>query len=499
MAASVCRAILDSPCRSMEVSASRAIRTISGLGGCGCFAANSSCVRILTALQDAVDSVGVIGRCSGVPVDQFGLAGVDRCSKSGHQTQGLQPPENLSTDLLHYAYDPPGHAGHHYHLVPVSKSQPCLAVQYRSMSGMEYRSMSDGRCWSTEDECLWSTVVSEYRSTVALGRIRISGKFRVSGSGSGSVGSVDLISGSGFVVSGYPGFGYPSRYSIIRGYPDPFPLSSRTSIKVATTSRGSVSIDVRTEVSIDDGRCRSTEDECLRSIRVSEYRSMGLVSGSTVVDRNRSMNRWCYRSMRSVLLCGLNAPSLQDLYRTQGLQPPEYLSSDMLLYADDPSGHAVSIDDGRCRSTEDECLRSIGVSEYRSMGLVSGSTVVNKNRSMNRWCYPHRSMRSVLLCGLNAPSLQDLAVFENSYSADFESAPGEGQESVRIAEVGFGVKATVNQKNCEPLALDCLGWDSVGLYLLVGDCNWLSNARLLTPHLLLFQVTSSELVEVAGG
>ncbi|KAF3493500.1 hypothetical protein DY000_02051754 [Brassica cretica] len=51
----------------------------------------------------------------------------------------------------------------------------------------------------------------------------------------------------------------------------------------------------------------------------------------------------------------------------------------------------------------------------------------------------------------------------------------------------------------EPLALDCLGWDSEGLYLLVGDCNSLSNARLLTPHSLLFQVTSSELVEVAGG
>ncbi|KAF2619452.1 hypothetical protein F2Q68_00040067 [Brassica cretica] len=62
-----------------------------------------------------------------------------------------------------------------------------------------------------------------------------------------------------------------------------------------------------------DGGCRSTEDVCLRSIVVSEYRSTGLVSGSTVVDRNRSMNRWCYRSMRSVFLCGLNAPSLQDL------------------------------------------------------------------------------------------------------------------------------------------------------------------------------------------
>ena len=51
----------------------------------------------------------------------------------------------------------------------------------------------------------------------------------------------------------------------------------------------------------------------------------------------------------------------------------------------------------------------------------------------------------------------------------------------------------------EPLTLDCLGWDSEGLYLLVGDCNSLSNARLLTPHSLLFQVTSSELVEAAGG
>ncbi|KAF3595932.1 hypothetical protein DY000_02022727 [Brassica cretica] len=51
----------------------------------------------------------------------------------------------------------------------------------------------------------------------------------------------------------------------------------------------------------------------------------------------------------------------------------------------------------------------------------------------------------------------------------------------------------------EPLAFDCFGWDSEGLYLLVGDGNSLSNARLLTPHSLLFQVTSSELVEVAGG
>ncbi|KAF3547844.1 hypothetical protein DY000_02005081 [Brassica cretica] len=61
--------------------------------------------------------------------------------------------------------------------------------------------------------------------------------------------------------------------------------------------------------------------------------------------------------------------------------------------------------------------------------------------------------------------------------------------------LGFGLMGRVSER----LALDCLGWDSVGLYLLVGDCNWLSNGRLLTPHSLLFQVTSSELVEVAGG
>ncbi|KAF3595331.1 hypothetical protein DY000_02023679 [Brassica cretica] len=88
----------------------------------------------------------------------------------------------------------------------VSKSQPCLASHYRSMSGMEYRSMLDGRCRSMEDECLWSTVVSEYQSTE-------------------------------------------------------------------------------------------------------------LVSGSMVVERNRATNRCCCRSIRSALLCGLNAPNLQDLVR----------------------------------------------------------------------------------------------------------------------------------------------------------------------------------------
>ncbi|KAF3584693.1 hypothetical protein F2Q69_00028168 [Brassica cretica] len=66
-------------------------------------------------------------------------------------------------------------------------------------------------------------------------------------------------------------------------------------------------------------------------------------------------------------------------------------------------------------------------------------------------------------------------------------------------EIEVGRKLNNDNDSREPLALDCLGWDSEGLYLLVGDCNSLSNARLLTPHSLLFQVTSIELVEVAGG
>ncbi|KAF2550886.1 hypothetical protein F2Q68_00033774 [Brassica cretica] len=108
--------------------------------------------------------------------------------------------------MLHYADDLPGHTGLLSHRVQESKSQPCLAAQYRSMFGLKYRSMSDGRCRSTGDECLWSMVVSEYRST-------------------------------------------------------------------------------------------------------------GLVSGSTVVDENQATNKRCCRSMRSVLLCGLNATNLLDLVR----------------------------------------------------------------------------------------------------------------------------------------------------------------------------------------
>ncbi|KAF2591216.1 hypothetical protein F2Q70_00038361 [Brassica cretica] len=43
----------------------------------------SICSRIFTGLQDAVDSVGVVDRCSGTPVDRFELVYVDRCSVVG--------------------------------------------------------------------------------------------------------------------------------------------------------------------------------------------------------------------------------------------------------------------------------------------------------------------------------------------------------------------------------------------------------------------------------
>ena len=66
---------------------------------------------------------------------------------------------------------------------------------------------------------------------------------------------------------------------------------------------------------MSDERCRSMEDECLWSTVVSEYRSTKLVSGLTVVERNRATNGYCCRSMRSALHFGLNAPNLLDLVR----------------------------------------------------------------------------------------------------------------------------------------------------------------------------------------
>ncbi|KAF3519907.1 hypothetical protein DY000_02060794 [Brassica cretica] len=242
-----------------------------------------------------------------------------------HQAQGLQPPEHLFSDLLNYADDPPGHAGLHCCPEQVSKAQPCLTAQYRSMSEMECRSMSD------------------------------------------------------------------------------------------------------------EG-CRSMEGLCCRSTGVSENRSTGLVSGSTVVEQNRATRKCCCRSIGSALPCGSCVPNLQDLHQAQGLQPPEHIFSALLHYADDPHGHAGlhccpeqvskaqpciaaqyrSMFEMECRSTSGEgcrlteslCCRSTGVSENRSTGLVSGSTVVEQNRATRKCCC--RSIGSAPPCGSCVPNLQDL-------------------------------------------------------------------------------------------
>ncbi|KAF3572611.1 hypothetical protein F2Q69_00059005 [Brassica cretica] len=66
---------------------------------------------------------------------------------------------------------------------------------------------------------------------------------------------------------------------------------------------------------MSDGRCRSMEGECLRSMVASECRSTGLLPELTVVDENRATNKCCCRSMRSALLFRLNAPNLQDMVR----------------------------------------------------------------------------------------------------------------------------------------------------------------------------------------
>ncbi|KAF3484801.1 hypothetical protein F2Q69_00052249 [Brassica cretica] len=104
----------------------------------------------------------------------------EESEKKMHQAQGLQPPEHLFYDLLHYADDPPGHAGLHCCPEQVSKAQPLLTVQYRSMSEMECRSMSGEGYRSTEGLCCrsigvsvnlstglvsGSTVVEQYRAT----------------------------------------------------------------------------------------------------------------------------------------------------------------------------------------------------------------------------------------------------------------------------------------------------------------------------------------------
>ncbi|KAF2590803.1 hypothetical protein F2Q70_00038697 [Brassica cretica] len=51
------------------------------------------------------------------------------CTSSIRLRDGLQPPEHLSSDLLHYADDIPGHAGLLSHHVQESMSQPCVGVK----------------------------------------------------------------------------------------------------------------------------------------------------------------------------------------------------------------------------------------------------------------------------------------------------------------------------------------------------------------------------------
>ncbi|KAF3591645.1 hypothetical protein DY000_02021863 [Brassica cretica] len=54
---------------------------------------------MLTALQDAVDSVGVVDRCPGENVDRFSMTSIDRCSWLGVDQHQCEPPKliRLST------------------------------------------------------------------------------------------------------------------------------------------------------------------------------------------------------------------------------------------------------------------------------------------------------------------------------------------------------------------------------------------------------------------
>ncbi|KAF3510753.1 hypothetical protein F2Q69_00006925 [Brassica cretica] len=151
-------------------------------------------------------------------------------------------------------------------------------------------------------------------------------------------------------------------------------------------------------------------DGC-RSILASEYRSTLLLSIDSDIVRAGQMWVFCCE-----------------------LLPPEHIFSDLLDYADDPPGHAslhccpeqvtkgqpllavqyLSMSEMECRSmsgkgywlTEALCCRSIGVSENRLMGLVSGSTVVEHNRATQSCCC--RSIGSALPYGSCVRNLQDL-------------------------------------------------------------------------------------------
>ncbi|KAF2532727.1 hypothetical protein F2Q70_00030815 [Brassica cretica] len=69
-------------------------------------------------------------------------------------------------------------------------------------------------------------------------------------------------------------------------------------------SRGSVSIDVWSEVSIDVGWKMSIDGRRVSSVDGGERVSVDeTVSGSTVADENRATNKCCSRSLRNVVLC----------------------------------------------------------------------------------------------------------------------------------------------------------------------------------------------------
>ncbi|KAF2576429.1 hypothetical protein F2Q70_00003904 [Brassica cretica] len=131
--------------------------------------------------------------------------------------------------------------------------------------------------------------------------------------------------------------------------------------------------------------------------------------------------------------------------------------------------HEVDRPSTRCC---DACDQTMRLDMWRTWCLLAWSQAMHPDSTWRRFCSSEE--RSFLVETSSRP------VWTWVYLR--RSRKGSSQKS------GLGSKPR-STKNCEPLALDCLGW----------DCNSLSNARLLTPHSLLFQVTSSELVEVAGG
>ncbi|KAG5397613.1 hypothetical protein IGI04_019427 [Brassica rapa subsp. trilocularis] len=68
------------------------------------------------------------GRPSGTKSTRNRKLGVKRSAP------GLKPLEHMSSDLLHYVDDPPGHAGLPSHHVQESKGQPCLALSINRSS-----------------------------------------------------------------------------------------------------------------------------------------------------------------------------------------------------------------------------------------------------------------------------------------------------------------------------------------------------------------------------